>query len=95
MLWVLCAIVVLALGVLSVALGNGFLPSFSQASEAGTIIPLLVAWALIATAVALCAHAGEVFVEQSESMTVQAPGSVFGLQTRQERGTALLERGIE
>ena len=51
MLWVLCAIVVLALGVLSVALGNGFLPSFSQASEAGTIIPLLVAWALIATAV--------------------------------------------
>ena len=52
MLWVLCAIVVLALGVLSVALGNGFLPSFSQAAEAGTIIPLLVAWALIATAVA-------------------------------------------
>ena len=51
MQWVLCAIVVLALGVLSVALGNGFLPSFSQASEAGTIIPLLVAWALIATAV--------------------------------------------
>ena len=51
MQWVLCAIVVLALGVLSVALGNGFLPSFSQASEAGTIIPLLVAWALIAIAV--------------------------------------------
>jgi hypothetical protein len=51
MQWVLCAIVVLALGLLSVALGNGFLPSFSQASEAGTIIPLLVAWALIATAV--------------------------------------------
>ena len=51
MLWVLCAIVVLALGVLSVILGNGFLPSFSQASEAGTTIPLLVAWALIATAV--------------------------------------------
>ena len=51
MQWVVCAIVVLALAVLSVALGNGFLPSFSQASEAGTIIPLLVAWALIATAV--------------------------------------------
>ncbi len=51
MLWVLCAIIVLALGLLSVLLGNGFLPSFSQASEAGTTIPLLVAWALIATAV--------------------------------------------
>ena len=51
MQWVLCAIVVLALGVLSVALGNGFLPSFSEASQAGTLIPLLVAWALIATAV--------------------------------------------
>ena len=49
--WVLCAIVVLALGVLSILLGNAFLPSFSQASEAGTTIPLLVAWALIATTV--------------------------------------------
>ena len=51
MLWVLCAVAVLALGVLSVLLGNAFLPSFGQASEAGTTIPLLVAWALIATAV--------------------------------------------
>ena len=51
MLWVLCAVVVLALGVLSLLLGNAFLPSFGQASEAGTTIPLLVAWALIATTV--------------------------------------------
>jgi hypothetical protein len=51
MLWILCAVVVLALAVLSLLLGNGFLPSFSQAAEAGTTIPLLVAWALIATSV--------------------------------------------
>jgi hypothetical protein len=51
MLWVLCAVVVLALGALSVLLGTSFLPSFGQASEAGTTIPLFVAWALIATAV--------------------------------------------
>jgi hypothetical protein len=51
MFWVMCAVVVLALGLLSVLLGNAFLPSFGQASEAGTTIPLLVAWALIATAV--------------------------------------------
>ena len=63
MQWVLCAIVVLALGVLSLALGNGFLPSFSEASAAGTIIPLLVAWSLIATAVDRGAHAREVSLE--------------------------------
>jgi hypothetical protein len=51
MLWVLCAIVVLVLGAGSIVLGTSFLPSFGQASEAGTTIPLLVAWALIATAV--------------------------------------------
>ena len=51
MLWVLCAVVVLALGALSVLLGTSFLPGFGQASEAGTTIPLLVAWALIATTV--------------------------------------------
>jgi hypothetical protein len=51
MFWVLCAIVVLALGALSLLLGNAFLPSFAQAGEAGTTIPLLVAWALIATTV--------------------------------------------
>ena len=51
MFWVVCAIVVLALAAGSIVLGNSFLPSFSQASEAGTTIPLLVAWALIATAV--------------------------------------------
>jgi hypothetical protein len=51
MFWVLCAVVVLALGVGSIVLGASFLPSFGQASEAGTTIPLLVAWALIATAV--------------------------------------------
>ena len=51
MFWVLCAIVVLALGAGSVMLGWSFLPGFGQAQEAGTTIPLLVAWALIATAV--------------------------------------------
>ena len=51
MFWVLCAIVVLALAAGSVVLGTSFLPGFGQAQEAGTTIPLLVAWALIATAV--------------------------------------------
>lgn len=51
MFWLLCAVAVLALGAGSVVLGTSFLPSFGQASEAGTTIPLLVAWALIATAV--------------------------------------------
>jgi hypothetical protein len=51
MFWLLCAVVVLALGVGSIVLGTSFLPSFGQASEAGTTIPLLVAWALIATTV--------------------------------------------
>ena len=51
MFWMLCAIVVLALGAGSVVLGTYFLPGFSQAQEAGITIPLLVVWALIATAV--------------------------------------------
>ena len=51
MFWVLVAVVVLALGAGSVLLGTSFLPGFGQASEAGTTIPLLVAWALIATTV--------------------------------------------
>lgn len=51
MFWLLCAVAVLALGALSIMLGVSFLPGFGAAGEAGTTIPLLVAWALIATAV--------------------------------------------
>lgn len=51
MFWLLCAVLVLALGAGSIVLGTSFLPSFGQASEAGTTVPLLVAWALIATTV--------------------------------------------
>jgi hypothetical protein len=51
MLWVLCAVVVLALGAGSIVLGTSFLPSFTKASQGGTLVPLLVAWALIAVAV--------------------------------------------
>jgi hypothetical protein len=51
MFWVLCALVVLALGAISIILGTSFLPSFTRAGEAGTTVPLLVAWALIATTV--------------------------------------------
>lgn len=51
MFWLLCAVLVLALGAASIVLGTSFLPSFGQASDAGTTIPLLVAWALIATTV--------------------------------------------
>jgi hypothetical protein len=51
MLWVLCAGAAIALAVGSVLLGTGFLPGFGEAQKSGTIIPLLVAWSLIATAV--------------------------------------------
>jgi hypothetical protein len=51
MFWVLCAVAAIGLAVGSVLLGTGFLPGFGEAQESGTIIPLLVAWALIATAV--------------------------------------------
>jgi hypothetical protein len=51
MLWVLCAVAAVGLAVGSVLLGTGFLPGFGEAQKSGTIIPLFVAWALIATAV--------------------------------------------
>ena len=51
MLWVLCAVAAIRLAVGSVLLGTGFLPTPGKAMESGTIIPLLVAWTLIATAV--------------------------------------------
>lgn len=54
MLWVLCAVAAIGLAVGSVLLGTGFLPAPGKAMESGTFIPLLVAWALIATAV-VCA----------------------------------------
>ena len=66
MLWVVrVPIIVLALGVLSVMLGNGFLPSFSQASKRAPPFRCSVAWALIATAVITCVAACEVLLEQS------------------------------
>ena len=51
MLWVLCAVAAVGLAVGSVLLGTGFLPTPGKAMESGTIIPLIVAWTLIATAV--------------------------------------------
>lgn len=51
MVWVLCAAAAIGLAGGSVLLGAGFLPGFGEAQKSGTVIPLLVAWALIATAV--------------------------------------------
>ncbi len=46
-MWILAAIAALALGVASVMVGWNILPSPSKASEAGTFIPLLVAWSVV------------------------------------------------
>jgi hypothetical protein len=51
MFWVLCAVAALALAVGSILLGINILPGLGQAREAGTFVPLLVVWAIVATAV--------------------------------------------
>jgi hypothetical protein len=51
MLWVLCAVAALLLAIGSILLGVNILPGLGKASEAGTVVPVLVVWAIIATAV--------------------------------------------
>lgn len=46
-MWVLVAMAALALGLASAVIGWNILPSPSDALEGGTIIPLLVAWAIV------------------------------------------------
>jgi hypothetical protein len=51
MLWVLCAVAALLLAVGSILLGVNILPGFGKALGAGTVVPVIVAWAIVATAV--------------------------------------------
>ena len=46
-MWVLAAIAALALGVASVVIGWNILPGPSAAIKGGTVVPLLVAWAIV------------------------------------------------
>ena len=51
-MWVLAAIAALALGAASVVIGWNILPGPSAALKGGTVIPLLVAWGIVAVGVA-------------------------------------------
>jgi hypothetical protein len=46
-MWVLAAVAALVLGLAAVVIGWNILPSPSKALEAGTFVPLLVAWAIV------------------------------------------------
>jgi hypothetical protein len=46
-MWVLAAVAALVLGLAAVVVGWNILPSPSRALEAGTFVPLLVAWGVV------------------------------------------------
>ena len=58
---IVVAIVVVVLAMVAIALGNGLLPSPSEATERGTFAPLIIIWLMIATTV-VCALALAAFL---------------------------------
>jgi hypothetical protein len=49
--WVIGAVMAIGLGIVSIMLGETFLPTGSKAYEDGTFVPWLLAWGMIWTTV--------------------------------------------
>ena len=57
----LVAVVVVALGITAILLGNGLLPNATEAAQKGTSAPLVIVWLMVGIT-ALCAGALAAFL---------------------------------